>query len=179
MFWRDEAAGVDRHLDEIATAAGDDGAGRDRSVPRTRSWSALGAPMARATACPPASLGLPSSTILGRRQVAFRLEALWRARPACPTEDHRLPPGGRERALGDRSLRRGLEARGSICVDGGAGLLAALPMVARWAHKIRNVLGADRRPRPNRPRGTVRRPPLRGPLARHLPQSRRLPEATR
>lgn len=46
--------------------------------------------------------------------------------------------------------RRGLEGKGLelICVDGGRGLLAALPMVYHgvpvqrcWAHKIRNVLG--------------------------------------
>ena len=86
-------------------------------------------------------------------------------------------------------FRRGLEGARleMICVDGGAGLLAALPMVYPgvpiqrcWAHKIRNVLGkvkkADRKAAKaglhaimnDRPRGTVRRPPLRGP--------RRLPE---
>ena len=55
-------------------------------------------------------------------------------------------------------FRRGLEGARleMICVDGGAGLLAALPMVYPgvpiqrcWAHKIRNVLGkvkkADRK----------------------------------
>ena len=65
-----------------------------------------------------------------------------------------------------------------------------VPIQRCWAHKIRNVLGkvkkADRKAAKaglhaimnaqTVPRGTVRRPPLRGPLARHLPQSRRLPE---
>ena len=46
--------------------------------------------------------------------------------------------------------RRGLEGKGleMICVDGGGGLLAALPMVYPgipvqrcWAHKIRNIVG--------------------------------------
>ena len=50
--------------------------------------------------------------------------------------------------------RRGLEGAGleMICVDGGAGLLAALPTVYPaipvqrcWAHKIRNVLGKVRK----------------------------------
>ena len=50
--------------------------------------------------------------------------------------------------------RRGLEGAGleMICVDGGSGLLAALPTVYPaipvqrcWAHKIRNVLGKVRR----------------------------------
>jgi transposase-like protein len=58
-----------------------------------------------------------------------------------------------ERFLADL-YRRGLEGRGleMICVDGGAGLLAALPMVYAdipvqrcWAHKIRNVLNKARR----------------------------------
>jgi transposase-like protein len=58
-----------------------------------------------------------------------------------------------ERFLADL-YRRGLEGRGleMICVDGGAGLLAALPMVYShipvqrcWAHKIRNVLNKVRR----------------------------------
>ena len=49
-------------------------------------------------------------------------------------------------------FRRGLEGARleMICTDGGAGLLAALPMVYPgisvqrcWAHKIRNVLGKD------------------------------------
>ncbi len=53
-----------------------------------------------------------------------------------------------ERFLNDL-YRRGLEGQGLelICVDGGAGLLAALPMVYHaipvqrcWAHKIRNIL---------------------------------------
>jgi putative transposase len=57
-----------------------------------------------------------------------------------------------ERFLGDL-IRRGLAGDGleMICVDGGAGLLAALPTaypgipVQRcWAHKIRNVLGKVR-----------------------------------
>jgi putative transposase len=57
-----------------------------------------------------------------------------------------------ERFLGDL-IRRGLdgEALEMICVDGGSGLLAALPTaypgvsVQRcWAHKIRNVLGKVR-----------------------------------
>jgi len=58
-----------------------------------------------------------------------------------------------ERFLADL-YRRGLEGRRleMICVDGGAGLLAALPMVYGdipvqrcWAHKIRNVLNKIRR----------------------------------
>ena len=58
-----------------------------------------------------------------------------------------------ERFLADL-YRRGLEGRRleMICVDGGAGLLAALPMVYGdipvqrcWAHKIRNVLNKVRR----------------------------------
>ena len=57
-----------------------------------------------------------------------------------------------ERFLGDL-IRRGLFADGleMICVDGGSGLLAALPTaypgipVQRcWAHKMRNVLGKVR-----------------------------------
>jgi putative transposase len=59
-----------------------------------------------------------------------------------------------ERFLGDL-IRRGLVGDGleMICVDGGAGLLAALPTaypgvaVQRcWAHKIRNVLDKVRKP---------------------------------
>ena len=58
-----------------------------------------------------------------------------------------------ERFLGDL-IRRGLVGEGleMICVDGGSGLLAALPTafptiaVQRcWAHKMRNVLGKVRR----------------------------------
>jgi transposase-like protein len=58
-----------------------------------------------------------------------------------------------ERFLGDL-IRRGLDSDGleMICVDGGSGLLAALPTafpaipVQRcWAHKMRNVLGKVRR----------------------------------
>ncbi len=58
-----------------------------------------------------------------------------------------------ERFLADL-YRRGLEGRRleMVCVDGGAGLLAALPMVYGdvpvqrcWAHKIRNVLNKIRR----------------------------------
>jgi len=58
-----------------------------------------------------------------------------------------------ERFLADL-YRRGLEGRRleMICVDGGAGLLAALPMVYGdvpvqrcWSHKIRNVLNKVRR----------------------------------
>ena len=57
-----------------------------------------------------------------------------------------------ERFLGDL-IRRGLvgNALEMVCIDGGAGLLAALPTalpgvpVQRcWAHKIRNVLGKVR-----------------------------------
>ena len=95
--------------------------------------------------------------------------------------------------------RRGLDGAGleMICVDGGQGLLAALPTVYPgvavqrcWAHKIRNVLGKVRRadqpilkrdlhavmngqgpaPRPQR------RPPLRRALVAALSESRRLPE---
>ena len=56
--------------------------------------------------------------------------------------------------LGDL-IRRGLTGEGleMLCVDGGAGLLAALPTafpgipVQRcWAHKIRNVLNKVRKP---------------------------------
>ena len=58
-----------------------------------------------------------------------------------------------ERLLGDL-IRRGLDSHGleMICVDGGSGLLAALPTpypgvpVQRcWAHKMRNVLAKVRR----------------------------------
>ena len=57
-----------------------------------------------------------------------------------------------ERFLGDL-IRRGLVGAGleMICVDGGAGLLAALPIAypgspvrCCWAHKIRNLLGKVR-----------------------------------
>lgn len=71
--------------------------------------------------------------------------------------DYRLA-GSESAAEWERFLtdlyRRGLEGRGleMICVDGGAGLLAALPTVYGdipvqrcWAHKIRNVLNKVRR----------------------------------
>ena len=102
-----------------------------------------------------------------------------------------------EQFLGDL-VRRGLtgERLEMLCVDGGAGLLAALPTafpdipVQRcWAHKIRNVLeqgpqgrpGGDQgRPAPDHERHDpagrlVRRAPLRRSLAGHLPQGGRLP----
>ena len=94
--------------------------------------------------------------------------------------------------------RRGLRGRAleTICVDGGSGLLAALPIVYPgiavqrcWAHKIRNVLDKVRqtrpRPRQGRParhherrqpaQGAQRRPTLREHLGEHLPKGRRLP----
>lgn len=58
-----------------------------------------------------------------------------------------------ERFLDDL-YKRGLTGEGldMICVDGGSGLLAALPMVydkipvqRRWAHKIRNILNKVRK----------------------------------
>jgi len=94
--------------------------------------------------------------------------------------------------------RRGLEGKAleMICVDGGAGLLAALPIVYPaipvqrcWAHKIRNVLDKVKVRRPRRrqgrpaqdherrhqAQGAVLRAPLRRPLAGDPPQGRRLP----
>jgi transposase-like protein len=102
-----------------------------------------------------------------------------------------------EQFLGDL-IRRGLtgERLEMLCVDGGAGLLAALPTaypgvpVQRcWAHKIRNLLTKSAQARPRGDQGqpapgherrhitgrVVRRPPLRRSLARPLPQGRGLP----
>ena len=102
-----------------------------------------------------------------------------------------------ERFLDDL-YKRGLTGEGldMICVDGGSGLLAALPMVYDkipvqrcWAHKIRNVLNkvrkADEAVRQSRParrherrhgaEGALGRPPLRPALAQSLPRRRRLP----
>ena len=102
-----------------------------------------------------------------------------------------------EQFLGDL-VRRGLvgERLEMLCVDGGSGLLAALPTafpeipVQRcWAHKIRNVLNKVRKPdqaaikadlhrimNATDPAGRlVRRPPLRRSLGEPLSQGGRLP----
>ena len=102
-----------------------------------------------------------------------------------------------ERFLADL-YRRGLTGEGldMICVDGGSGLLAALPRVLHaipvqrcWAHKIRNVL--DKVRKPDQPAvkadlqaimnaktpapGPRRRPPHGRPLGRRLPKRRPMP----
>ena len=114
--------------------------------------------------------------------------------------DYRLARGESaaewERFLADL-YRRGLtgEDLDMICVDGGSGLIAALPMVYDkipvqrcWAHKIRNVLnkvrkadeksGQGRSARHHERRhgdeGALGRPPLRRALGPSLPRRRRL-----
>jgi putative transposase len=102
-----------------------------------------------------------------------------------------------EQFLGDL-VRRGLtgEHLEMLCVDGGSGLLAALPTafpdipVQRcWAHKIRNVLAKVRKTRPGRRQGRpapdherhdpagrlVRRAWLRRSLGEPLSQGGRMP----
>src|ERR1700733_8674048 len=80
-----------------------------------------------------------------------------------------------ERFLDDL-YKRGLTGEGldMICVDGGMGLLAALPMVYDkipvqrcWAHKIRNILNTVRKADEGRSaRGDERRHGCEGPLGR-------------
>ena len=95
-------------------------------------------------------------------------------------------------------FRRGLEGGRleMVCVDGAAGLLAALPIVYPglpvqrcWAHKIRNVLDKVRKADHDTVKAGLhdvmnattltaarsRRAPFRRPLAGRLPQSRRVP----
>jgi transposase-like protein len=82
-----------------------------------------------------------------------------RPAPGWQEGDHRLAPGHRRVPPSGSSSHRSLPRRGlsghcleMICVDGGSGLLAALPIVYPgiaiqrcWAHKIRNVLNKVRK----------------------------------
>ena len=174
------AAGVDRHLDEMAERGAADrrnGSYRrwlmtelgeiELSVPRTRSWSALAVVRAYARRAAHIDRMILACFVLGRKtgMGALRRPVLVALglRPDGKKEiiDYRLAvaESAREWELFLTDLfRRGLEGARleMICVDGGAGLLAALPMVYPgvpiqrcWAHKIRNVLGkvkkADRK----------------------------------
>jgi transposase-like protein len=97
--------------------------------------------------------------VLGRPVSPATVSAVAKQRDAAVAAFHRWPLKDSyrvlvlERFLGDL-VHRGLtgERLEMLCVDGGSGLLAALPTAfpdipiqRRWAHKIRNVLSKVRK----------------------------------
>ena len=213
------AAGVDRHLDEMAERGAADRRngsyrrwlmtelGEMLSVPRTRSWSALAVVRAYARraahidrmilAC--FVLGLSTRKvaiallpILGRRISAGRSQVAKNPPPAlCSTAHGKKEIIDCRLAVAEsaREWELFLTDRRAARDDPSTAARASWPP-CRWsipaspfsaAGRTRSETSSARskrltaRPpkpvheRPNRPRGTVRRPPLRGPLARHLP----------